>query len=223
VSIRAAEAAALVEGLFDPAVSCLASGPSWTIDALLSEERELVASAVASRQRDFSTGRVLARRLLEARGLPREPLLRDADRVPTWPPGIVGSISHTQGLVVAAVAASGAFQGIGVDVEPDEPVGEGVERVVCRVAERPWLEAEGDSERGRRCKIVFSIKEAVYKAFYPRVRVFWNFHDVELEIDLEAERFEARLPESAGRPSIGGRVVRRGGWILSAVQVDPED
>lgn len=220
--MTADEADALVAGLFDPAISCVASGLDYSLGALHSQERALVESAVASRQRDFSTGRVLARRLIEARGRPAEPLLRDPDRVPIWPTGIVGSISHTKGLAVAAIAESEMFQGIGIDVEPDEAVGEGVERIVCREVERPWLDLEGPKERGRRCKIVFSIKEAVYKAFYPRVRVFWNFHDVEVDIDLVGESFQARLPESAGRASIPGRIVRRGGWILSAVQIENE-
>ena len=72
-------------------------------------------------------------------------------------------------------------------------------------------------ERRRRCRVVFSVKEAVYKAFYPRTREFWSFQDVGVEIDLDAARFSATLPASAGRATIEGRVFRRDGWILSGV------
>ena len=66
--------------------------------------------------------------------------------------------------------------------------------------------------------MIFSIKEAVYKAFFPRLRQLWGFQDVELEMQLEENRFLARLPASADRPQVEGRILRRKGWILSAVE-----
>jgi 4'-phosphopantetheinyl transferase EntD len=219
---RALRSAELLEGLFDARVRCAAASLDWTPEALLPEERSLVAKAVESRQREFSTGRILARRLLAEHGVHDFALLRDSDRVPSWPDGVTGSISHTHDLAVVALASSAEFEGVGLDVEPDEPVERGIERIVCRDAERAWLEAGPGGERGARCKIVFSTKEAVYKAFFPRTRVFWSFQDVEVEIDLTGERFEARLPESAGRPRIEGRIFRRQGWILSSVEVRGE-
>ena len=57
----------------------------------------------------------------------------------------------------------------------------------------------------------------MYKAFYPRVRVFWGFHDVTLELDESAGRFGAILPASAGRARAEGRFVRGHGTIVSGV------
>ena len=208
---------ALWRGLFDSdvqvAASKLCDGPS----SLSSAERALVAGAVAKREREFATGRLLARRLLAEFGHVDFALLRDANRLPLWPANVVGSISHTKDLCIVAVTSTRARVGLGVDVEPDEPVKPGLERSVCRPREREWLESTEADERGRRCRAIFSAKEAVYKAFFPRLREFWGFQDVEVEIRFAENRFLARLPASADRREIEGRILRRGGWILSAV------
>lgn len=208
----------LVEDLFDPGVAALASSLRFGPEDLHPEERALVERAVASRRREFSTGRVLARRLLARLGAPDGPILRSEDRVPIWPAGWGGSISHCTGLCVVAVAPLARQRGLGIDVEPDEPVSDGIERVVCRGGEHAWIDAAPDaSARARRVKLVFSVKEATYKAFYPELRTFWSFQDVEVEIDEAGGRFLARLPEGPDVRAIEGRVLRRRGWILSSV------
>lgn len=188
-------------------------------DALLPAERAIVASAVAKRRREFSTGRLLARRLLAEFDHHGFALLRAEDRVPEWPDGLVGSISHADELCAAAVGRSSEFAGIGVDIEPDEAVDPEIERVVCRDPERAWVREGGDEELGRRVRVVFSVKEAVYKAFYPRTREFWSFQDVLVEIDLDAGRYRATLPASASLRQVSGRVALREGWIFSALAV----
>lgn len=211
----------LLGGLF-PDFVCAAEAPFFaTIDDLLPPERKLIERAVDGRQREFATGRVLSRTLLAELGHARFALLRDADRVPIWPDSVCGSITHTAEHCVVALASSQQVLGIGLDIEPDEPTTPGIDRRVCGSAELVWLDAAEDSaERGRRCRLVFSAKEAVYKAFFPRIRKFWGFHDVAIEFDLAASRFEARLPAGAGRNKIEGRFARRAGFILTAV-LDP--
>ena len=94
----------------------------------------------------------------------------------------------------------------------------GVERVVCRPEEGPWLDgASDDEDRARRVRLIFSVKEATYKAFYPELRTFWSFQDVHVAVDESAERFIAHLPDGPDVREIEGRVLRRRGWILSSV------
>jgi 4'-phosphopantetheinyl transferase EntD len=208
----------LLADLFDADVQAASSPLVFDPDDLPAGESALVARAVDSRRREFSTGRVLARTLLRQLGAEIPELLRDTDRVPLWPSEVVGSISHCGDLCAVAIGKSSRFRGIGLDVEPDVPVKEGVERIVCRDSEHAWLDAASGDERSRRIKIIFSVKEAVYKAFYPELRTFWSFQDVETEIDLDGERFSASLPEGPEVREIEGRVARREGWILSAVE-----
>jgi len=221
-----AAADVLVRRLFDPSVEVLAGRPEDCVSELMPLERAFVEKAVASRQREFATGRVLARRLLAERGYRDFALLPDADRVPVWPVGIVGSISHTRGLCAVGVAAERDHAGLGLDVEPAAAVRAGLERRVCTDRELGWLEAasvDRGEEPGVLCRVVFSAKEAVYKAFYPHTRTFWDFHAVEVVIDLGRERFVASLPAGAGLAEIEGRVLRTRDWILSGVSLPPAE
>jgi 4'-phosphopantetheinyl transferase EntD len=209
---------AFLRGLFGSEVHIDASSLCTGAMGLSSAEQALVAGAVPGRRREFATGRLLARRLLAELGYLDFELLRDSDRVPSWPENVVGSISHKEELCIVAVASARDRAGLGLDVEPDLPVKPGLERLVCRPRERDWVKSAGPSEQGRRCRAVFSAKEAVYKAFFPRLRQAWGFQDVELEIQLDLDSFRAQLPPSADRGQVEGRILRRNGWILSAVE-----
>lgn len=211
----------LLEGLLPASVEIAGASIRDCVEALLPEERPYIATAVPRRQHEFATGRVLARELLARFGHDPLPVLRAEDRIPLWPEGIVGSISHAGHVCLAAVAEARTCGGVGIDLEPDEAVDSDIERVVCRDEEHAWVAAAGEAERGRRCRVVFSVKEAVYKAFYPRTRTFWSFQDVRVEIDLARESWQAHLPESAGVAEAHGRVARREGWIVSAVALPP--
>jgi 4'-phosphopantetheinyl transferase EntD len=211
--------AKLLDGLFEPVIHVDASAIVFRYSDLLKGEARLVAGAVESRQREFSTGRVLARRLLHEMSVTDFELLRDDDRVPKWPAGIVGSISHTGNLCAVAVAAESVCRGIGIDVEPDEPVSEGIEQRVCTPPEIAWLDRGPMTDRGHRCRMIFSVKEAVYKAFYPRLREFWGFQDVNVTLDLRSQTFTARPPVSSGAAPVEGRILRRAGWIIAGLAV----
>jgi len=202
------------------------SGPIGAPRSELTEREEaVVARAVDSRRREFATGRRLAREGLRALGLVepgRLELLPDADRVPIWPPGFVGSITHKRDLCGVAVARSEAYRGLGLDLEPARPVRPELQETICTARERGWLRGLGREEQGLRCRIVFSVKEAVYKAFYPSLRERWRFHDVAVEIDPTAHRFLAEVPRSTGRARVEGSVALRAGWIVAGIGLPRE-
>ena len=160
---------------------------------------------------------MLARTLLRQLGAEIPELLRDPDRVPRWPGKIVGSISHCDSLCIVGVADRAHFRGIGLDVEPDEPVRSGVERVVCKDRERAWLDGVFRRGAGEASEGHLQREGGRLQAFYPELRTYWSFQDVELEVDLIGERFLAKLPDGPEVRAIEGRVFRRNGWILSGV------
>ena len=210
-----------MEGLFPECVRVACSGLTGRIEDLVPAEAKLIAGAVRKRQLEFATGRALARIVLEEIGHARAVLVRDGDRVPTWPAGVYGSISHTAGCCVAAVAQAADVAGLGVDVEPDAPVIEGLERRVCTPTELAWIDRREAGARAEWARLFFSAKEAVYKSFFPTLREFWGFHDVELTgfEDAREGGFRATLPASAGRSEIAGAYRRRGGFLVTAVAV----
>jgi 4'-phosphopantetheinyl transferase EntD len=169
---------------------------------LLPDEARGVERAVEKRRREFAAGRALARELLaqmNANDSARTvPLLNDADRVPVWPAGIVGSITHCHSLCAVAVTHAVHSASIGLDVEPAVPMKQELERQVMREAEYARLDAMPSDVRMLGGLLVFSIKEAVYKAIYPIRRRFLDFQEVELaSLGIAAEPYDDRFASSS--------------------------
>lgn len=76
-----------------------------------------VSGAVPMRQAEYLTGRSLARAALASLGCPPSSIPADAERVPVWPMGYLGSISHADGLCIAHVGRTASLTGIGIDFE----------------------------------------------------------------------------------------------------------
>lgn len=187
---------------------------------LHAEELHRIERAVDKRRREFAAGRLLAHGLLDAVGAPRSPLLPDADRVPSWPSGVVGSITHCQSLCAVAVASASEWSGVGLDVEPAAPMDEALLPQILRDAEFPRIAALPDAVRPFGGILVFSIKEAVYKAIYPQCRVFLEFRQVELAFEGE-DGFVAEVLVAGAHPPGHARICGRfrvaDGHVASAV------
>jgi 4'-phosphopantetheinyl transferase EntD len=110
-------------------------------------------------------------------------LVPNADRSPWWPPGVVGSITHSGDLCAVVVTHASRARGLGLDIEVDAPLDRAIEPLVATPAELAWLASQGDEARGWLGKLLFSAKEAFYKCQYPATQTFLEFHDVELRID----------------------------------------
>lgn len=132
--------------------------------------------AVASVRRASGRGREVARRLCTKIGSPVDEIPRSPARYPMWPGGILGSIAHDSAFAAAVVAPAGQLSGIGIDIEPCEALAPGIAGIVAHPAE---LAAFSDLPCGE--KVLFSIKEAVFKAVYPHDRVFLDFEDATVD------------------------------------------
>jgi 4'-phosphopantetheinyl transferase EntD len=199
-----------------------ASASDWT-SALLPEEAVLVRNAVEQRRREFQAGRACARRALAGLGFDRLPIMTGPNREPRWPPGVVGSITHTREYCAAAVARAGEFATLGIDAEVWHRARGEVERYVCSPDEAERFRREFGDEVWR--TPLFSMKEAVYKAIYPLRRGSLDFRDVELDIGPVGGAFSARgvsdqaphedLDRIQGRFAIGWGYVFTAVWIRS--------
>src|SRR3954468_19316362 len=124
---------------------------------LFPEESQPVAAAVDKRRLEFGRGRQCARAALRRLGLSDGPLLTGQQREPLWPTGVVGSITHTDELCVAAVAWQRSYAGVGIDVEPFAPVSLAVAK---RVASEAEMNALGSLPPLLAARLIFSAKEA---------------------------------------------------------------
>jgi 4'-phosphopantetheinyl transferase EntD len=149
---------------------------------LTAAERALVERAIEKRKREFATGRKLARAALAELDHRGVEILNGPDRAPIWPRGIAGSISHCDR--VAVVAMTRAEHGtLGVDVEHREELKRDLWKTVFLPREIEALDAAFDPPmRGRMALVLFSAKEALYKAQYPRTTTFMGFHELHVAI-----------------------------------------
>lgn len=184
----------------------------------------LPASAVESRRREFTAGRVCARRALGTLGLPETPVTT-RDRAPVWPDGTIGSITHTDGYCAAVVARRQDVRALGVDAEQHRPLGEGVARLVCLPEELDWFATAPDGVHWP--AVVFSAKESVYKLWHPLAGSWLGFEEARVLPDPETGAFTAvirpqRHDEAAahGIPTeLTGRFVVEGGLVRTALHL----
>jgi 4'-phosphopantetheinyl transferase EntD len=145
-------------------------------DILLPEEQASIASRLVERRRASGAARIVARELLVQFGYPQCPIPKGADGEPIWPVGLTGSLAHDDQVAVAAVGRVADVGAIGVDIEPATPLPHDMTALVATAQE---LGDVGDDPL--RLKLLFAVKEAVYKAQFPLDRTFLDFHDIEVD------------------------------------------
>jgi 4'-phosphopantetheinyl transferase EntD len=190
---------------------------------LFAAEELAVLRAVEQRRREFITGRGCARLALERLGIAPAPIPAGPRGEPVWPSGVVGSITHCRGYRACAAARVGDVLAVGIDAEVHAPLPEGVLEHVAFGRETAMVATQGAGV----CldRLLFSAKEAVYKAWFPLAGRWLGFEDVELTIDLPAGAFQARLlipgPVVDGRrlTEFGGRWSVDRGIVAAAVVV----
>lgn len=162
-------------------------------EPLFPEEEPTVARAVEKRRVEFALGRTAARKALGQLGVPAQPLLQNKDRSVQWPEQAWGSITHADGLCAAVATLRAHHAGIGIDAELRERVKRELWKHIATEHERSWL-SDAIDERGSaaRATLLFSAKEAFYKAQFCVSRGWVGFQDAELEFD-EAGNFEVTL------------------------------
>jgi 4'-phosphopantetheinyl transferase EntD len=202
----------VIERLVPPAVAVVSTRRDLTGIELFEEEELSVARAVEKRRREFITSRACARLALQRLGIGPAAIPNREHGEPWWPDGVVGSITHTRGYGACAVAKAADVLTIGIDAERHEPLPPGVLEHVAFGRERATA-AEQDAQV---CldRLLFSAKEAVYKAWFPATNRWLGFEDVELDIDVAGAAFRARL--LVPRPVMRGiRLTElRGRWCV---------
>lgn len=153
-----------------------------------------IRRAVAKRRAEFLAGRLCVADAMAALGVNPAPVAIGAQRAPAWPHGLVGSISHAEGLALAAVARNDQVHALGIDCERllcAATVAE-VSASVLRAEERRWAATLAPCARQRFVTLVFSAKESLFKALYPSVNAYFDCQDAEV-FAVDADRFQVRL------------------------------
>ncbi|SHE25428.1 enterobactin synthetase component d signature [Actinomyces glycerinitolerans] len=212
----------LLAGLAPPSV--IVAEAFGDVDAsLLPAERAHIAGASSRRRAEFTTVRHLAGRALAELGLERPAMVPGPMGEPAWPDGVVGSLTHCRGYRAAAVARTSQVAALGIDAEPNRSLAGGVLARIASPAEREnvreLVEALPDVAGDR---LLFSIKESVYKAWFPLAHRPLRFGEAAVTIRSDGT-FTARLAAGADDDADGagptGRWAAAGGLLASAVVV----
>jgi 4'-phosphopantetheinyl transferase EntD len=145
--------------------------------ALLHEEVMSLSFPAIQRRRASGAARRMARELMKSMGFVGLPILRSTFGAPIWPAGVVGSMAHDDQIAVATVGLRSDLDAVGIDIEPAAPLQSDMLDLIATPSE---LHAIADNPLV--AKILFVIKEAVYKATYPLDHEFLDFHDIEVDL-----------------------------------------
>ena len=190
------------------------------VQTLFPFEHEIIARAVQKRRDEFSTGRHMARNLLEKIGAGRIEIPTNENRGPIWPDGVVGSITHSSGLCAVTLASSAKYLTIGLDIERIGAVTPDIMRSISHSAEVDTYAGAFSSEALRTA--LFSTREAVFKAYNPVTESYLGHKEVEVTMDGSA--FSARLldpktPRILDADAIEGQVTDTPNMIVSIVLI----
>jgi 4'-phosphopantetheinyl transferase EntD len=193
-------------------------------EILLPEEEKIIAHAVDGRRRDYAAVRSCARACLGRLGYGPVPILPGLAGAPSWPPGVLGSMTHCAGYAAAAVARVPQVSAIGIDAEPDAPLPDGVLDLIATPAERDRLDATRPETDGPHWdRLLFSAKEAVYKAWFPLVGEWLDHQEAEICFDPQAGTFTAQLSRNGliidhhQIHRLHGRWIQKQGILATAV------
>lgn len=169
------------------------------------EARILAPRACEKRRVEFALGRAAAHLALKQLGSENtEPILRGQGGEPLWRDGIAGSITHCFPWSAAVVVKGSNDFVIGVDLETMEGIQRtDITHLVCREAELDWVR-RGDFQE--RLTMIFSAKEAVYKALYPVCLRYVDFKEVGLTWFPEHNCFQAEFQERLRANLLWGEV-----------------
>ena len=148
--------------------------PERVLAQLDVEEARFAEAMRGFRPGQFVGGRLALRAAARALAIELPAVLSDDRGAPCLPETLRGSISHKKNLAVAILSEEPGWS-IGLDYEELGPARSNISRLVLRDEElAQWEEAASWND----LLVVFSLKEALYKALDPYVRRYVGFREV---------------------------------------------
>ena len=177
------------------------------VDQLLGSEKTRVCKMSPKRSQEFSSGRYAAHVAQKAIGFKPMEILCEG-RMPIWPRGQVGAITH--GAKYAGAIVSSELKGVGLDFERIGRIQSKLYEKLFTGFEKNWLSQQTREEAST---IMFSAKESVYKSIYPILNRYVGFQEVEINLDWASSTFAVRY--RADDMSEISKSETRGLWSIS--------
>ena len=176
------------------------------------EEQLLSESAHESRKVTYALGRLAAKQALDKLGV-SGPVTRGKNKEPIWPDGVTGSIAHIKGNAAALVGKTSDYLAVGIDIERiDRSITVGFAEKISTSAEIRWINRAEDNIK-RRALLLFSAKEALYKALHPITKTYFGFQDADLKWNEKETYFTVYLLKDLNDAYTAGSVVEGNAFI----------
>ena len=174
------------------------------------------------RARTFVGGRLALRAAFRLAGLPAPgPLLVRSGGEPQLPSGAWGSVTHKEHLAVAIACPGGDDGALGIDLETTQPGSVDIARRILRPEEATRMAHLSHADRLHRVRLVFSAKEAIYKAGYPLCSRFFGFQEACLDVpetlsvgtfnsivaDMQPEKWKANFRVRVLQTTVQGHIL----------------
>lgn len=131
------------------------------------------------RQAEYLASRWLVAKLVAQFGISNWQLGNRTDRSPIWPTGLSGSLSHHAQQVMVLLAVDSMLVGNDIEQSLTHHQAEEIASLTMAPSEAALLEHAG-LPFNLAVTLLFSIKETLYKALYPRLQLPLEFSDAEL-------------------------------------------
>lgn len=206
--------------LFDEGVGVRAIAIGDPAAMSTTAEISALGQVVDLRKAEFVAGRHAARGALRGICLPDADILIGNHRQPLPPHETVLTISHDQRLAIAVAAPAKKWLGLGVDIADADDLAESLIATICGESDLSNLQ-QGESIACR-AKLVFCLKEALFKAIFPQVGDWMDFSQSALSVDHASASYQARFFSADGaeislQGQWHGRFARVGDrWIAAA-------
>lgn len=155
-----------------------------------------LANAVAKRRAEYLASRYCGQVLLE-QAQAASTVIGTDDRIPQWPSGWRGSISHSDRYALVVIAPKSAGLMPGIDIEQWQPeivletadmFASSDEQLLLSALSLPFPQA---------LLTLFSAKESLYKSLWPEVRRYFDFQAAKvIDVDEVGQRFTLTLTET---------------------------
>ena len=203
---------------------------SLKIETFPLEERKLrealawckTSKPSTKREHEWLAGRYCAKKAMEEAGVFWSKPLEVFERMPVWPAGVKGSITHAGNIAVAIAGKDLSAAGIDCEFLMDKNRARERRRYFMRKEE----ELLADSSPEIAPTLIFSAKEALFKCLYPKCLSYFGmleakltaFGDEFFEIELDSERPElanVRGPHKGAYQIFNDKIIA---WVLKDKQ-----
>jgi len=155
--------------------------------------------AVEKRKCDYLLGRLCAEAAISALTGEKGVILDFSKTgAPKWPKGVVGSISHNSNLVLSVCALKSNCVGIGIDCEEVliNSTFKDIKSIFISADEEQFLNSFG-KPLNLLGTLLFSFKEATFKALFPLVNSYFDFKDFSVtNIDFEEKTIQGYITKN---------------------------